>query len=126
MKRLFVIFGLIAVVIGLAVAQRVFLNNCCEAVLQSLDHLEQSCRNEEFEKAALQAKEIEDNWVGYEKKLSYFIDNTELSEVGMALSGISDMAAEGTKEEFLSHIAVIRVQFVHLQASNNVTFESVF
>ena len=126
MKRFFVVLVLTAVVIGVCFVQYKFLNECCSKMLSSLDLLEQTCNDEDFENAQKLAQDIEKTWVSYEKRLSYFLDNTELSNVGEYLGGISDLATSETKEDILNQIAVIRIQFIHIKTANSVGFESIF
>lgn len=126
MKRLLVIFGLLAVVLGLCFAQRVYLNRCYTEMNRALDGLEQSCREGDYSRAAFQAQKIEDKWVAYEKSLSYFLDNSDLSELGTALGGISKLATEESKEDLLSQISIIRVQFTHIKTANDLTPDSIF
>lgn len=126
MKRFFVVIVLTAVVIGVCFVQYKFLNDCCSKMLSSLDLLEQTCNDENFEKAEKLARDMEDTWITYEKILSYFLENTELSAAGEHIGGISDLATSETKEDMLNQIAVIRIQFIHIKTSNSVRFESIF
>lgn len=126
MKRLLAIAGLVALVLGLCFAQQIYLNRCYTEMTQALDVLEQSCQAGEFSRAAAQAKDIENQWVNYEKRLSYFLDNSEISELGTALGGISKLATEESKEDLLSQISIIRVQFTHIKTANDLTLDSIF
>ncbi len=126
MKRFFVVIVLTAVVIGVCFVQYKFLNDCCSKMLSSLDLLEQTCNDEDFEKAKKLARNMEETWVTYEKRLSYFLDNTDLSSAGEYIGGISDLATSETKEDILNQIAVIRIQFIHIKTANSVSLESIF
>lgn len=126
MKRLLVIVGLITAVVGLCFVQRLYLNHCYTEMIDALDDLEQTCQNEDFAAAAEKAKEIEADWVAYEKKLSYFLDNADISELGTNLGGISKLATKESKEDLLSQISIVRVQFTHIKTANDLTWDSIF
>lgn len=126
MKRLFVIAGLVTVVIGICFLQRMYLNHCYADMMQALNDLEKTCQAEDFNRAAEQIKSMEKQWIVYEKKLSYFLDNADVAELGTALGGISKLATGQSKEDLLSQISMIRVQFVHMKTANEITWDSVF
>lgn len=126
MKRLLLVMGLLAVVLGLCFAQIHFLNRCVSDMSQMLYRLEEQCQSGDFAKTKEQAKTLEKEWVYYEKWLSYFLDNTDVAEIGKALSGIAQLATEESKEDLLSRISEIRVQLLHIKTANAVSFDSVF
>ena len=125
-KRLFVVFVLVLLVFGLCFIQQKYLEKYSQNMINGLNTLEKTCLAGDFIKAEKQAKELENEWVDYEKVLSFFFDHNEIRELGTELSGIVRLASKETEQTMLSQISSIRVEILHLWSANEVTLFSIF
>ena len=76
--------------------------------------------NNDFDKASLLCKKAESDWVKNEKKLTYFVNHSEICIIGESISSIQAFAKYKEKAELFSELNKTKVIITHLSAMENV------
>ena len=97
-----------------------FVKQASGQLKDSLEQIETAVENNDFDKASLLCKKAESDWVKNEKKLTYFVNHSEICIIGESISSIQAFAKYKEKAELFSELNKTKVIITHLSAMENV------
>ena len=120
MKRLF--FGVaVFIIIGLIVGAGTYtVNKTDKRMNEIFEEIETAANNDDYTSAVELCEKAENEWIGYEKKLSYFVNHQEVCDIGVAISAMKPMIEHKEKAEFFSELNKAKTQLTHLAAMENI------
>lgn len=122
MKKLIGSVLVIVVLVALAVGTRIYLKNCVESFLASVEYVSQAPTEREESFSAL----VED-FSKKRKALALFVHGECLSEIGQKLSELSNMYSSGAdKEKLRDGLTEVSVMFKEMYSAGVVSFDTVF
>lgn len=122
MKKLIGSVIVIAVLVALAVGTRIYLKNCVESFLASVEYISQSPTEREESFSALVG-----DFSKKRKVLALFVHGEYLSEIGQKLSELSKMYSSGADgDELRDRLTEVSVMLKEMYSSGVVSFDTVF
>lgn len=122
MKKLIGSVVVISVLVALAVGTRLYLKNCVESFLASVEYVSQAPteREEAF-------SDVVGKFSKKRKVLALFVHGEYLSEIGQKLSELSKMYSAGADgEELRDGLTEVSVLLNEMYSSGVVSFDTVF
>ncbi len=120
MKRLYFALALALSIFAIVGSGMYFVKQASNELKESLEQIETAAKNNDFDKALYLCEKAEDNWVKSEKKLTYFVNHSEICIIGESISSIQAFAKYKEKAELFSELNKTRVIITHLSAMENV------
>lgn len=126
MRRLIAAGVLLLFVAVCCVAGQIIVTHYGDDMTDSLNSAREAALQEDFEQAAHSVKRAEDEYAKKEWVLSCFIDHNLVEELGEQLAELPSLAAEGSKEEFLSHLDAAKIKILHIIRDNRFSARNIF
>ena len=126
MKRLIAAGALLLFVAVSCVAGQIIVTHYGDDMTDSLNSAREAILSQNYDEAAKSAKAAEDEYTKKEWVLSCFIDHNLVEELGEQLAELPSLAAEGSKEEFLSHLDAAKIKIVHIIKDNRFSARNIF
>ncbi len=120
MKRLWAAAVLFAVVVGVCVWERCYLNVFSNEIYSKLESVNAQYSAENYAEAQKTAKELECRWVGGEKVLCHFVSNSALNDIGTAVSKLPSLV-ESENDDFYTEYRELQVLLRHMLNGEKVT-----
>lgn len=114
MKRLWIAVALIIIMSIITAAGILSIKIYSKELNDSLGEAKQAAMNEDFETAVEICKQAERNWTKAEKKLKLFVNNSDISEVGLTVSKLEPLLVNGDLAAFYSELKIAQIQLIHL------------
>ena len=120
MKRWYFEVALTLSIIAIVSLGVYFVKQANNQLTQSLDEIEICVKNNDFDRAIVLCEKAEKDWVENEKKLTYFVNHSDICEIGESVSSIKAFAKYKEQAELFSELNRLRVMITHLSAMENV------
>ena len=114
MKRLIAVPIMTVVLIAVIASGLICIKHYSKQTDSFLQKAQTCAENDDMKSAKTLCEYAENEWVKGEKYMRLFVNSNDLSDIGLGLSELAPLAESESKEEFLSHINVVRVQLIHL------------
>ena len=106
---------LLTIVIGVTVGLGIFfLNQANDKMLRTFEKIEIALDNKNETKALKLCETAEKQWVECEKSLTYFVNHSEISEIGVDIASIKPLIKRNEFAEGLSILSGAKVKLQHL------------
>lgn len=107
-----------------------FSLNAMDKVYSELEtlnrRLEQSIKEDNWEKSILVINEISDKWQKHSNQLSIFLNHAELDNINSELAKLSQYVIHKNKEESMSSLHVIKFFFKHTLDIEKISLGNIF
>lgn len=102
MKRIVISVFAFLLILSVGVVGYVYFEKSCTEVTQAVNEAIRLAEDGSYDRAAEVAQNAEHFWEERKKILSYYVNHGYLYEVDARITGLSQLSAEESKEEFLS------------------------
>lgn len=114
MKRVYFAVFIAVVVCATVGAGFFFLNQANNQMTQAFEKIEIAIDNKNKTKALKLCETAEKQWVECEKSLTYFVNHSEISEIGVDIASIKPLIKRNEFAEGLSILSGAKVKLKHL------------
>lgn len=125
MKRVLVSLVIFLLLGGFSVYGTYIVTANGNALSDMLDTAILQAESGDMEAAHATAKEIEDSFVAVEKRLSYFIDHSVISQLGVDISQLYYLAEADDPSEFCAHCRSAKITVTHIIDSGRLTLPNI-
>ena len=91
-----------------------FLSQANEKMLRTFEQIEIAVDNENPSSAVELCKKAEDQWIEFENSLTFFVNHSEISEIGVDIAAMRPLILNKEKAEFLSILEGVKIKMRHL------------
>lgn len=120
MKRLYFALGVFLVIALIVGCGTYVVYESNERMNSIFDEIETAAKKDDIEKAVSLCEKAENEWVDFEKKLTLFVNHSEICEIGVSVSAMKPLIEYDEKAEFFSELNKVRVQLTHLASMENI------
>ncbi len=120
MKRLYFAIILAVLLISIVSLGTYFITSASENMNKLFDEIEYYAQKEEVEEITRLCEKAENEWVKYEKKLTYFVDHSDISKIGEDIAALTPFAKNFEKAEFFSQLESVRIKLAHLEKMERI------
>ncbi|MBQ4156034.1 MAG: DUF4363 family protein [Clostridia bacterium] len=107
----------IVIIIGIGIFS---VNNSSKQMLNAFDEIEISLKQDNKIRAVELCEKAEKKWVENEKKLTYFVNHSEMCEIGVDIASMKALLKNAEIGEFYSALESARVKLSHLAAMEKI------
>lgn len=126
MSRLIFSISVIVVLLTVSFISIIGVKNTKEQIFIHLDKSISYVLDKNPEKAKQSAKIAYNIWIKKQKILTYFIDDTDIHEVALILSGVGNLIDEENPSEFFYQLQKAKTSISQIYASQLPTLQSIF
>lgn len=126
MKDIIVGAAILTAVITVMVFYQKALVKSGNDILETLDTLQSSAAQEEWENVNGEVTALQEKWENTSKWLSAFIDHQEVDNIVIALSNLEQYALYRETPDFMAEISALRSLIKHLTRKEKPIFENIF
>ena len=120
MKRWYFAIALlisVVVIIGVGIYS---VSNSSKQMLNAFDEIEFALKQKNKQQAVELCEKAEKKWVENEKKLTYFVNHSEMCEIGVDIASMKALLKSAEMGEFYSALESARVKLSHLVAMEKI------
>lgn len=125
MKRVLISLAIILLLGGFSVYGTYVITTDGNALSDMLDTAISQAESGDMEAAHDTARAIEDSFVAVEKRLSYFIDHSIISQLGVDISQLYYLAEADDPSEFCAHCRSAKITVTHIIDSERPTLPNI-
>lgn len=120
MKRLYFALALALSIIAIVGFGTFSVKQAKNQLSHYLNEVEVAAKNNDFDSALLLCEKAENSWIESEKKLTYFVNHSDICEIGVSISSIKAFVKYKEQAELFSELNKVRVMITHLSTMENV------
>ncbi|HHW45311.1 MAG TPA: DUF4363 family protein [Clostridiales bacterium] len=125
MKRVFIACALIAIVCVICSIGSWYLQNTYKVIDGMLDEVLKYYEQDDMQKAAEAAVDLEKEWVKRERYLSFFIDHQKVDEIGISITRLQTLALSKDYSDLLTECKLAKIMLLHVVNDEKVSIQSV-
>ena len=102
------------------------LNNTSNNIVTQLEQLEESIKQDNWNKAQIQMTAIQKSWEDAERWMATLIDHHEIDNIKMTLSRANQFVRYKKNADFMAESAVLKHLINHIPAMEKINFANLF
>lgn len=123
--RFFIACVLIAIVCTVCLIGSWYIQNTYRVIDGMLDEVLKYYDQDDMQRAAEAAVELEKEWVKREKYLSFFIDHQKIDEIGVSIAKLQTLAVSKNYSDLLTECKLAKIMLLHVINDEKLSFDSI-
>ncbi len=126
MNRITISIIALLIVIALATAGHISLDNTCDDLAKTLDEIKETAIDKDQEKAIELSKNVVKVWTKKEKVISLLIDHREIDEIEQTIKSLPIYARQDDMEKLEEKASVGAERVRHIKDKEKISAENIF